>query len=304
MLTLAPIVYRLKSVLDNTLPQRAKIDLGNVIREPARAMFSGKGELDAVIYINYIADKEGKGLTRENFKFFLAAMKCAAGRCQDDPGRFVVDGVNLENGINLKFSNCRKGAVQSFYKHVGKDKLATLEERTDKFVDINTGMLRRAKDADIDHVMLKGEVGWTVSCYDRCREHRQMTKSPEVFQLARLVAQHLFPDQDFKLHQFVLFDVVQEEEASVGESIGSQMAAAYESYGGFNVDQAGKSVNGVWDVTSGAWMDRRTEIAETELQYVDENLVAMIDLYSDREASVRVCFSGHTTQTAERSLTI
>jgi len=194
----------------------------------------------------------------------------------------------LRAGINGNFGECRKGnGTKDFNQHIGKARLQAMEDHTNDFVKANEATLQRARDANSNHIMLKGEVGWTWCCRQRCYEHRTLTNSPEVLQLATMVLQHLYRPRGFKLHQFVLFDIVQEDEASVGESIGSQLFTSYATYGGFNVDQAGKSVNRAWQIDGGAWMDRRTQITNTELKYVLPNLEQMANSYLEQERSVK-----------------
>ncbi|KAK3049043.1 hypothetical protein LTR09_009697 [Extremus antarcticus] len=79
----------LQSILDNTLPQRANRGSSTRIREVATNRTTTDKTLDPVIYINYLADKYGQGMTFKQFRLFLDALGCAAGGYLDDPDRFI-----------------------------------------------------------------------------------------------------------------------------------------------------------------------------------------------------------------------
>ncbi len=85
----------LQSILDNTLPQRANRGSSTRIREVATNRTTTDKTLDPVIYINYLADKYGQGMTFKQFRLFLDALGCAAGGYLDDPDRFIVGNISL-----------------------------------------------------------------------------------------------------------------------------------------------------------------------------------------------------------------
>lgn len=150
-----------------------------------------------------------------------------------------------------------------------------LKRDTSAFVAFNRAtVLPRAVALNVARIMFRAEAGWTINDSLRGSDHTDMTSSsPLLLRLTQCVLQYLFPDRGFRLHQFVLFDIVREEEAAIGESIASHIAATYARYGGFNFAQAGIHCK-VW--TSGLdW--RSIAIASRErgaFDFMQSNLTA------------------------------
>ncbi|KAK5678637.1 hypothetical protein LTS10_009081 [Elasticomyces elasticus] len=252
----------LRAAIDGTLPQLALGDLKNAVRKPAIGVKSWQDKLDPVIYLNFIADKWGLGLTRAEMLRFTYAYEIAAG-LRDDPRReYWMNGKDVCSGVRDIFNRLRKGKKRvDFYDTVKvKDSMATIVERlVAYFRDV---LLPAAEAADVDHVMFKAECGWSIKGYERCEVHEMLDESsPAGFRLARLVLVHMFPTRGFeRLHQFVLFDVVTPEQSGIGESIGHVMCGSYSKddvAGGFNICQAGISVTAAWEIRSDKLREHR-----------------------------------------------
>lgn len=89
--------------------------------------------------------------------------------------------------------------------------------------------------------MLRAEVGWSVNGIQGVEAHRKLYDglSPLIFRVPNCVLRHLWPDRGFAMHYFVLFEITRPEEAPVAEGLGGQIAASYNTRGGFNFDQGG-----------------------------------------------------------------
>ena len=91
------------------------------------------------------------------------------------------------------------------------------------------------------------------------------------------------------MHQFVLFEIVREEEAAIAESIASHLAASYCAYGGFNFDQAGVTASKVW--SSGLNWKTVAELALDSGYFLnlEANLQDWEINQSSRKAATKVC---------------
>lgn len=109
-------------------------------------------------------------------------------------------------------------------------------------------VLPRATSQQNNEIMLRAEVRWAIDFKKRAEHHSKLTaNSPLLFRVATCVLQHLFPTRGFKMHQFAVFNITDPNEAAVGESILSHLAASYVGYGGFNLSQAGVQTSSFWN---------------------------------------------------------
>ena len=273
----------IRSVLDNTLPQRA---LGGLqIRQPS-PLATWHNTPDPVIYLNYLADKNGQGLSCVEFEQFLEAYEMAA-RLEPLTDDFDVNGVSLRKGIDAEFSKNRSKAAR-FFDQLSNE--TTMKTAVQGIVAANRSyVLPAARRQNIDHIMFKAEVGWSYKGYERCGQHARLDiTSPDAFRLAQLVARHLHPTRGFRLHQFILLDIVQANQAAIGESIASQLCASYIAYGGFNVEQAGISATGAWQGSSEDWRKVQDKAAQKYLKHVNDNMSKARELYNQRRADAEV----------------
>ncbi|KAF2170487.1 hypothetical protein M409DRAFT_19308 [Zasmidium cellare ATCC 36951] len=294
-LLMQPAQPPLESLLDMTLPQRSVKARGDqlhhtnrtpagCLRRPGRPD-QWKGKKDPVVYVQSLADRDGCGLTCDEFERFLDAMIVGAKIKEDENGNFVVRNRSLVLGVvqgHYRYQN------KHFYESLGKNtdnSLQILQERVSEFVKVNRQILADAREQELDHIMPKFEVGWSGKGYQRCEDHRKLIPlggSPNLMRLAILVLQHLHHDRDFQYHQFVLFDVIRDVQAEVGESLASQLCCSYETYGGFNAAQAGASVLSAKEMEYRDWAEvERDTTRQNFLGNVKENLRRMEELYEE-----------------------
>jgi hypothetical protein len=269
-----------EAVLDNTLPQRALRDLD--IRQPGE-MHTWRESYDPVIYLNYLADENGKGLTCDEYELFLESYLVAAGVKNDTTRAKRRD---LQAGIDVIWrTELGNKPTSSFFNDVS----TSIWDAVKATASSGNELLSRARAAHIDHVMFKAEVGWSSKGYERCQTHRKLQDgSPDAFRLAHLLVRHLYPLRKFHLHQFYLFDIVRPEQAGIGESIASQMCTSYVAYGGFNGTQAGISVNEVWKMTSEDWRIVRTRAEQKYSKFVGQHLRDTGTLYATQLQDLEV----------------
>ncbi|KAK4890163.1 hypothetical protein LTR27_011155 [Elasticomyces elasticus] len=261
------------AAIDGTLPQRALWDLRSAVRKPAvgtdtKAWF---GKKDPGVYLNFLADMFGKGLSDEEILEFAKVLAIAAGLEDDTDGKYP----NLRDELNQIWNQLRgagpdRSTWPDFWSSFNTESLRTIVRC---LVDhYRWKVVPAARAAGIDNIMLKAECGFSIKCFDRCADHVRLDDtSPAGFRLSRLVLVFLFPGRGFdKLHQFIIFDVLSAEAAGIGECIGHVMSGAYESQGGFNIAQAGLSVAGAWKLS-------QHELKETRNQMLERGVFKRID---------------------------
>lgn len=227
----------LQAASSNDLPRRAVttyVDDDKIeIRTAAGALPVTQN--DAVVYANWLARRDGSGLTRDEFVRLLAFLRRVAADPRG-PDRRRID------QMHNTWPGTRIGLMQGFS--------ATEADKLERFCTYHEQVTISRFDADptVERIMIPGEVGWTMQYILRAAAHRDLTSgSPWVFRLVSCALKHLF-DASFIMHQFVLFDIVRPEEANVAESIASHLLASYIGYGGFNFDQAGLTATSMYKV--------------------------------------------------------
>ncbi|KAI7340142.1 hypothetical protein KC315_g857 [Hortaea werneckii] len=278
----------LQAVVDLTLPQRvANGELSKVVRVPGVGFTIWQGKPDPIIYIQFMAGQDGRGLTCAETLQWIDAMEMMAGLkpaddSHDRPGQTLSAGVNRAYW-GRRATQAYKTLMQSVDKQYN-----SMQTVVSDVAKVYREMVAEAKADGLDHIMIKPEVGWAWQGYDRCRAHATLDESsPPAFRLAQCVLVHLFPKRNFQLHQYVLFDVLSDDGAAIGESLGHQIGASYaKAYGGWNIEQAGISVQKSWSVTGHDLGDFRG--SSNGLQYMDkigENVKKVHKLYEERIAA-------------------
>ncbi|CAK1365503.1 hypothetical protein CB0940_09988 [Cercospora beticola] len=247
----------IKGFLDRTLPQQV---LQGKILAPKIRKYDQNGPLQPMIYANFIADRHGLGLTCDGYDWFLTAMEVGVGLVPDPANTrtTMMGGQNVYDGANWAYQQARPKGTKTFWAGVD---MPTLRKNVQKLVAENRKMVADARAANSDHLIPNPEIGWGYRGYNRLHNHNNLDESsPDIFRYAQLVLRHLFRGRGFRLHQFILFDVWNEVQAGIGESLGSQLGEAYINHGGFNFDQAGVSDAYSWSMTARQWHDVRTAI--------------------------------------------
>ncbi|THY28021.1 hypothetical protein D6D01_04012 [Aureobasidium pullulans] len=184
------------------------------------------------IYINYLATRDGGGLTIPEYERYFEAMLSVIDnrRIPSDPTRDLVDECDQ---FYMRHTGSRVSDVpkmqDSCYKHRGD---FNLKQRQ---------LIAEAKAQGATEIRLPGEAGYSDECDERIREHDRLRGSANFFRLARCVLGCLWPGR-FSLYSIILFRVNQFKDADVGESMASHIGATYAAYGGFNFVQAGVQI--------------------------------------------------------------
>lgn len=184
------------------------------------------------IYANYYAKPDGTGRTKAEYELFPFGINFACGFSDDPRNQLVRGGHQLTNSAGRLYR-----AVD------GESEGDLVDDRVEYafrgVLNVNRRRVRPHFDASgATQILPRAEVGWTTEMYTRCHEHQHFVLTPGIFALAGCVLLHLFADQDVHMMSRVLFYVVNSEQAANGESIGSQICASYQAYGGFNMAQA------------------------------------------------------------------
>ncbi|KAI6914476.1 hypothetical protein KC318_g419 [Hortaea werneckii] len=280
----------LQAVVDLTLPQRvANGELSDEVRKPALGSPLWKDKPDPVIYIQFMADVDGRGLTCAETLEWIDAMEIMAGLKPDDASHDR-PGQTLSTGVNRAYWSRRNThGYKPFLQSVDKQ-YKSMQTVVSDVAKVYREIVAEAEADGLDHIMIRPEVGWAWQGYDRCRAHHTLDESsPPAFRLAQCVLVHLFPKRHFQLHQYVLFDVMSEDGAAVGESLGHQIGASYaQAYGGWNIAQAGISVQKSWSTTNQDWADFHASYNGQKYQEkIQENLEEITRLYGERIAAAQ-----------------
>lgn len=253
----------LRAAVMNELPRRALTnDPAQHISVRTAAMARTAGN-DPVIYINWLADRQGNGLTLDEFKQLMAFLVS------------VLEGGDAAARVDSIWNNWTAGNRDGLMRGCTANERVKVTAFLHYHDTVTLPAMQR--DRTIEQMMIPGEVGWAIDFRNRSAAHRILgSASPWMFRLVSCAIRHLFGTR-FVMHQFVLFNVVTPEEAGIGESMASHLVASYANYGGFNFDQAAKTATRmhVMDPTE-TWLMIATR-AFTQLHYfthTDNNLRA------------------------------
>ncbi|SMQ54818.1 unnamed protein product [Zymoseptoria tritici ST99CH_3D7] len=289
----------LRAIWRNELPQRLHGDLVNEFRIPG----GGTGvDEEPVVYLNFVAAGDGRGVLIDDYEFFLTALDITAGvypawnasaaekqASQDQRTAFNAEYPHLNtkqamiNAIELAFKVWGKPSKDDFFK--GKD-LRILRDNVQEFTKHHREVvLPAARAAGLGHIALPGECGLAIKGYDRCKDHKSLADGPVLFRLFTLVSRVLFKKRAFRLYQLYLFEIFAENTVDIGESIGSLFTNAYPKAGGTNTEQAGISQSKFQTLSLGKWKviaHRIERLNGKPLQRLENNVRRVKKLYEDR----------------------
>lgn len=218
----------IKAMLDNSLPYRCKRDMHTAVRIISTR--TGPSKPDPTVYVNWLTKSTGDGWTVDEYKLFLDKMEEYAGdSCPKE----------LDDKIEAMYKSRKLKNVKGTFKETIDRK--QLKTHVTTFVQINRDeVLREAVKMNVEQMFPRPEAGWPNDTPLRAHQHKLISKrSLPAFWLARCIIGAMFPNQGVKMMQFVLFDVMREEEAAIGESIAARLVAGYAHYGGFNFETTG-----------------------------------------------------------------
>ncbi|SMR63299.1 unnamed protein product [Zymoseptoria tritici ST99CH_1A5] len=269
----------LRAIWRNELPQRMMRELQVQLRIPKIRPSKPHGDTEElVIYLNFPAGHDGCGPATDKYEFFLTALDISLKMKGDrnDPaevqafttGRAAFEAEcstlhgekRIRKAVNAMYGG--QGSTRTFF-HSELD-LEKLREKVLAFTIFHRNVvLPAAIAAGVSHIPLPGECGLAIKGYSRCYDHFKWVDSPLLFQQIQLIFKTVFPKRGFKLFQVYLFDVLGENAAEVGESIGTLFTNAYSTTGGTNVEQAGISQSNFQGMTVKVWKSGTLEAAKS-----------------------------------------
>jgi hypothetical protein len=275
----------LESILSNSLPADAAdptkpgfLPPWNKISPHAQA----PDKKDPGVYANFLAPRDGSALTLDEYQRFLEALEAALRGDQMTNGRDICQEVNTYYRINHRAGAFLEDAMRT----------AAFRLSYGTFLAENDARLQAARAQGATHITIPGECGWADNVHSRCKEHKTLQSSPDIFRVANCVLRVLFVSKDFQMHQFCLFKVCRAEQAGIGESIGHHLVLSYGKYGGFNFAQAGLSISSAASLTFTAWLiacDNQTGLLKyirTRLDDEDATLEADIKRAKVRKIAI------------------
>lgn len=174
-----------------------------------------------VIYINYLVDKNGFGLRKEECDKLVQRLREYVGK-QDALFACRVD-TQRQLG-QWSFRRSEKGER----KYLGRETAKERSEIVDKFcryLEINT-----EQQGDKSHLVPFREVGYTNNATRRLREHQAHRNSNFLMNLIQAVCEVEF-NSKFRLDQYIVARLCKAEQAQVGEAILTRLADGYISSG-------------------------------------------------------------------------
>lgn len=241
----------IRCILRNELPQEMRGSLLGEMRRPA-VVDSGNG-YDPVIYDNFIVDKNFLGVPIAEYDKFLTAVEMAAGLDVPHQRNQGLDAATVVSGVRTIYRTIRGLSRDAdFFKEFSNEEL---RDNARSWVAHHRGtVLPRAEQQQVSHITTPAEVGLSSKGYKRCGVHRNLEPgSPHLFRLVQLVLRGLFPSHGFHLEQVYLFELIQEGQGEIGESMGTILSAGYGSMGGLNFEQAGISQTGLTTMNLDHW---------------------------------------------------
>lgn len=186
LLQLEPDVLR--AIIDNTFPQRWQRDMWGVLRDPADVTEG----YDPVIYVNYLADKFGKGVDVGDVEEFHRALMVAVGlegsQAEQDHLRKSMDDTWQKMPTISKKSKAKPFTALL-------DNKSSLAETVERYVDAQAEVISVASQQNVSHIAIHGEVGWSSEGYKRCKTHQDLDpqSSLPILMLVHVVLRTLFP---------------------------------------------------------------------------------------------------------------
>lgn len=308
----------IRSFLRNDIPQQLQGSLLGALRRPAHD-YTGDS-YDPVIYNNFIVDKDFLGVPTVVYDKLLTAVEMAA--FIDVPAHRDFDMIPevVRDEVKAKYREIRSRYRKlpwivpgsDFYSEFSHEEL---KKNALSWVSYNRRIvLPRAKEQQISHIAIPAEAGLSSKGYSRCKVHRYLEPgSPHLFRLVQMILTVMAPRHGFHLEQVYIFDLVQEGQGEIGESMASIISASYVTMGGLNFEQAGLSQSGLTEMNLNHWKQvaRNARPGQTlgRLRHVDNNakleeafLAAAIQKEKDavRELELRV-LNQHAEKKLRRS---
>ncbi|TKA81630.1 hypothetical protein B0A49_01264 [Cryomyces minteri] len=255
------------ALLDGTFVEKLKYDRDwrDVERRLFKNSISADAKIDPGCYLNQLTTRQGQGFTKPQWEEIMLAMEICVGLKDDEDGELNRNGHTVQETVQHVYrwrrsSDYRKkGAVPNTFEDFLPTYMEDLEEQVQNFVTINRAKLRHIPSTLQQPIHLPAEVGWTWTLRKRLNEQKSMTSTPILFILVCCVLEHLYPHQ-IHLCQVVIFRPAYWQMAAIGESMLSQLAGSYGSYGGFNLTQAGLSVSSAMQATVSDWNHIQTNL--------------------------------------------
>lgn len=151
------------------------------------------------LYINYLLDPRGYGLTVTEYEEFVEGMiACIENRTM----RSHRSGFNIDQAATayfLSYTGRAKNEIPNMRKSCsGKTNLQD-------FKASQAALIADAKAQKPTEVRIPGEAGFSINVHTRCYEHDKLQGSANFFRLARCVLNALWPARKFILHSVYVF---------------------------------------------------------------------------------------------------
>lgn len=222
----------LLAVIDGTLPGRVSTDLKAAMEKERDKPSYLQG-----IYVNYVVGQQGNHPTKADILQILETMEEYKDAFDVAYANLAKDTREMLAAVDNQF---RKKYTKGSLWYCGGN---TQQGHHKNFVE---GMYRRLSQ-EPDGPLAGGisEVGFSNDIPKRLTQHQQHTLSTPVMCLFNACARYHFPGR-YSIMGYALMRIVNPLQASMAEAVFSRLACSYITFGwGFNITQAGISVNGV-----------------------------------------------------------
>jgi hypothetical protein len=226
------------------------------------------GTVACGIYLNYLLDPKGIGLTVPAYETFVEGMiACIENRRMRGANRNNFD---VDAAATQWFFTYTKKAVSEI-PDMRKSCAANLKT----FKQSQKDLIAAAKAQNATEIRLMGEAGMSTNVHKRCYKHDKLEGSANFFRLARCVLNALWPARGFTLHSFYCFRAFSVEHVEYGEGIATHLVGGYPAYGGLNYTQAGMQIESAKKLGHTGWRKMARENVETR-EVMEDNLIRMI----------------------------
>ncbi|KAG9525486.1 hypothetical protein KCU93_g5896, partial [Aureobasidium melanogenum] len=274
----------LEAILNNTLVEKClsqrlrlrqwqKIDFNTVHSE----------QNEPGIYVNYLADEEGKGPSIRNYETFVDNVYSALlGRNQTTSFPNLIQRIDE---AHRKLS----GKQTSLMDEVLEKKAASREDMARVFRRAQLGLIKVAKEQKATTISIPAEVGWAKNMNKRVKQHRKFESSPYLFRIAQCVLSMMFDQPNaprkYQMYSICIFRAFSWEHAEIGESLASNLLASYGKYGGWNFTQAGISIKSSRTNDAEKWLSAATKNRAT-IAYVGVQLNTLSQELNDYSSKI------------------
>jgi hypothetical protein len=201
------------------------------------------------IYVNYLLDPRGHGLTVDEYEEFVDGMICCIeNRIMQSPRLGPCDIDQAATRYFRNFTGRTTSEIPAMRKSCAKP--ANLQY----FKTTQAALIAAARAQSATEIRLAGEAGFSIDVHDRCCDHEELKGSANFFRLARCVLNALWPQRNFILHSVYLFQAFNFEHVEYGEGVATHLVGGYPAYGGFNYTQAGMQVQSAKTLGHKKWI--------------------------------------------------